>query len=153
MAVSLVPKWDKKQIKKYLDERKRRIDAAIMLNLQRVGEEFVKNSRDNNTYKDRTGNLRSSIGYVIIRNGRQIEQNFETKKGPNGNGKDGQRNAKKIVRQAVKKYPKGFVLIGVAGMNYAAAVEARGFDVISLGSIQAETDLKAAMKRLKEKIK
>ena len=38
-------------------------------------------------------------------------------------------------------YPKGMVLIGVAGMGYAAAVESRGYDVIT-GSAPNSNDIK-----------
>lgn len=152
MAVIVVPKFTKAEIKKFLENRKRQLERAIQFNLQRIGEEFVKNCRDNDTYKDRTGNLRSSIGYVILHNGKQIKRNFKIIEGPDGDGKEGSREAKKLISAVMKDFPVGWVLIGVAGMDYAAAVEAKGYDVISNGAIQAENDLKAAVRRIKTKI-
>ena len=40
------------------------------------------------------------------------------------------------------KYPKGLVLIVVAGMNYAAYVEAKGYNVLSSAELMAENILK-----------
>ena len=42
--------------------------------LMRVGEECVNYARVNGGYLDQTGNLRSSIGYVVMDNGKIISQ-------------------------------------------------------------------------------
>jgi hypothetical protein len=146
MAVSIVPKYDKKAITAMLLKKKQGIERAILLNLTRVGEQFVAQARDNDTYKDQTGNLRSSLGYVILRNGVQVKANFASRK-----GKDGVKAAKDVIDEAKSKFPKGFVLIGVAGMGYAAAVESKGYDVITASSQQAEIELKKAIQRIKMK--
>lgn len=148
MAVAIVPKFTKADIKKMLADKVGRIQQAVLLNLQRIGEQFVAGARDTNTYKDRTGNLRSSIGYVILKDGKQLFESFENK-----GGDEGVERAKELTAESAKKFPKGFVLIGVAGMDYAAAVEAKGFDVISASSIEAETNLKVAIQRISSKVK
>lgn len=149
-----------------LEKKRKNIHDAILLNLRKVGEAFVARARENNTYRDRTGNLRSSIGYVILYNGEQIYQSF--KKFPAGDqkeepkvkkkmgapkitAKDGVYQAKAVIDESKRKFPKGFVLIGVAGMDYAAAVESKGKDVLTGSSIQAEADLKIALDRIKKK--
>jgi len=117
--------------------------------LQRFGEQFVTNARNSASFTDRTGNLRSSIAYVILKNGVQIDSNFEERKG----GKDGISAARDVISDAKKNFPTGFVLIGVAGMDYAAAVEARGFDVISKSASIAESSLRQAISKLGNKLK
>ena len=149
MAVKLVPKFDKAQIKRALLERQKRIKAALILNLTRVGEQFVTNVRNNADFTDRTGNLRSSAAYVIIDNGVQLAENFKA----TSNGPEGIANAKKVIDEAKANFPTGLVLIGVAGMDYAAAVESKGFDVITSSAGIAETSLKAALARLANKLK
>ncbi|MFN3341900.1 MAG: hypothetical protein ACK40M_04340 [Flavobacteriales bacterium] len=151
MAVSLVPKFSKEQIKREVRAWKKRVENALILNMKAAGEQFIISVRNNNTYQDRTGNLRSSTGYIIMKDGRQLFQDYETLPGPDGSGKEGTRAAKRVIREASKRFPRGFVLIGVAGMDYAAAVEAKGFDVISNGAIEAEAALKAAVRRLTKK--
>ena len=75
--VKVVPKFTNADIKKMILQNKQAIIDAILLNINRIGEEFVINARDNKTYKDQTGNLRSSIGYVVLYNGKQLNKNFE----------------------------------------------------------------------------
>lgn len=142
----IVPKFTKEGIRTALEQRKKRIEAAVILNLKRIGEQFVKNARETDTYKDRTGNLRSSIGYVILRNGVQVSENFESR-----GGKQGIETARKVIEEAKQNFPMGYVLIGVAGMDYAAAVESHGLDVITSSSKIAETNLKTAVQRIKSK--
>ncbi len=94
------------------------------------GEAFVNRARENQTYHDQTGNLRSSIGYIIIHNGVIVDQNFRLSK--EGDDREtGKVEAMNYANELVGKYPTGWVLVGFAGMNYAAAVESRGYDVIT----------------------
>lgn len=149
MAVSIVPKFKREDIVKALKIKKQQIEDAVLLRLIRVGEQFVTNARNKADFTDRTGNLRSSIGYVIIKNGVQLKENFKQTAG----GPDGIENAEKAIANAAAKYPSGLVLIGVAGMDYAAAVESRGFDVITTSAGIAATSLKEAMAKLASKLK
>ncbi len=96
-------------------------EIAILI---RIGEDFVNKARTKGEYMDDTGNLRSSIGYILIDNGKVINQKFS------GNDAEGKIAAMDYANQIKSKY-KGLVLIGIAGMNYAAAVEAKGYDVIT----------------------
>ena len=47
----------------------------------------------------------------------------------------------------------GFSLIIVAGMNYAAYVEAKGYNVILPAELKAKKDFPAAMNKLMAKVK
>src|SRR5687768_10758084 len=120
MSVKIVPKFTKADIKKMLELKKQRILDAITQRLQRIGEKFVTNARNKTKaeggFGDITGNLRSSIGYVILYNGAQLNADFD------GKTAEGVVFAKKAVADISAKYPTGFCLIVVAGMEYAAAV-------------------------------
>ena len=113
----------------------------IITILQYVGEEFAKNAKkmkkSQGGFGDRSKNLRSSIGYVILHNGYPVMEYFEGEQ-------EGIDESKKVISSIPKKM--GFQLIGIAGMNYASIVEGKGMNVIS---IQA----KAALERLKEDLK
>lgn len=155
MAVSLVPKFTRAEIAAFMEQQQQRIFDAVLLRLRRIGEQFVKDARENGTYKDRTGNLRSSIGYVILRDGVQLYDNFRRFPGQEGKGKskgEGMDTARKVIEEIKAKFPRGFVLICVAGMDYAAAVESRGLDVLTASSIAAEVSLKKAIKDIQSKI-
>lgn len=146
MAVLIKPKFNAAQIAKMMEPRKQRIYAAIISRLKFIGEQFVTNARNTDTYQDQTGNLRSSIGYVLYRDGQLLNADF-----PGSNG-EGVAKGMALADEVAADHPTGFVLVGVAGMQYAAAVESRGYDVISNSSITAVSDLSRAMKDLKSKV-
>lgn len=148
--IKLVPKFSMGDIEKLIKEKKDRLDAALLLSLRRAGEIFVKNARENGSYRDRTGNLRSSVGYIIVKNGQIIEENFRSSgKGKNAGPNVGRRVADDIAQQ----YRSGYALIGVAGMEYAAAVESRGFEVITSSTLIAEGNLTDAISRIAGKLR
>ena len=95
----------------------------ILQSFIRALEEFIVNAREQmqdhamGTYKDVTTNLRNSIGGFIFYNGELV---FE---------KNNIVTNKSIVEEFIN--PKGFQLIGIAGMNYASHVESKGYNVIS----------------------
>lgn len=155
------PKFNKDQLQVILQGRLERINEALINRFIRIGENFVNRARANRTYKDRTGNLRSSIGYVILKDGVQLTDNFKTFVGPDAvkdlkekvgiSGLEAAQNA--IEARASSAFlQNGVVLICVAGMDYAAAVESKGFDVITGTSLQAEEEVKSAIATLTKKI-
>jgi len=123
----------------------------MLMLLQAAGEQFVKIAREEGSYKDRTGNLRSSIGYVIVSDGTILEYAFQ-KAGEGSEGDKGVDAGYELAKKISTSYTTGMVLIGVAGMNYALAVEAiKGLDVITGASIQTEQWLKKAIKAISNK--
>jgi hypothetical protein len=142
--IRIVPNF--KNIDKILKAKREQIRQKIILKFQLIGEKFIKNARENGTYTDRTGNLRSSVGYVILDNGEQIFGTFP------GGKPEAKEKAEAAASEAKQNYPIGLVLIVVAGMEYAAAVESKGFDVLSGSGKTAETALKKAIKDIQSKI-
>jgi len=137
--MGLIPGFTQANINKRITNWVVSIEQRIIWTLAMVGEQFVNDARNTQTYQDQTGNLRSSIGYIIAKDGVIIQENIEGKA-------EGRAQAKEIAEEVLRENNKGFVLIGVAGMEYAAAVESKGYDVIT-GSIPAAKAL------LKKKIK
>ena len=137
--MGLIPAFSQGDINRKVDRFVVNIEQRIIWTLGMVGEQFVNDARNTQTYKDQTGNLRSSIGYIIAKDGVIIQENVEGKA-------EGRAHAKEVAREVLRDNEKGFVLIGVCGMSYAAAVESKGYDCIT-GSIPAAKAL------LKKKIK
>ncbi len=133
-------------IAKVLQKKVDNINKAVFDRLSRVGEKFVTNARDNDTYKDQTDNLRSSIGYIILKDGVQLQSNFQ------GKNQVGVGRGRQVAEEVADQYPKGWVFIGVAGMDYAAKVEKNGYDVITASSIIAENNLRKGLASLSKKI-
>lgn len=144
--MALVPRFTKAGIERYIQGQQDIIIQAIINRLMFVGEKFIANARTNGNYKDHTGNLRSSIGYIIIRDGEQITQSFP------GSVATGAAKGIAVAQDAALKFPEGIVLICVAGMDYAAAVESKNYDVLTASSITAESDLRKGLQELKAKL-
>jgi hypothetical protein len=145
--MAITPKFNISQVKADLQDRLNRIEQAAINRLIVVGEKFVANARNNHTYKDQTGNLTSSIGYLILKDGQQIEQSFIGKQAI------GKAKGLAVAEEVSEKYPKGLVLIVVAGMEYAGYVESKNYDVITASGITAENDLRKSLAELSNKLK
>lgn len=115
--------------------------------LKYVGEQCVNEMRNRGSYTDRTRNLRGSTGYIIVEDGRIIEQSSFT---PVKNGTDeGPHKGQSFAKELAGTYPKGLVLIVVAGMNYAAYVQDKGYNVTSSAEALAEKQIPRLLYRLK----
>lgn len=146
--MGLTPGFTKKDINDYIQKKLKGYRKAIELRLKRTGEEFVKLARENGQYLDQTGNLRSSIGYIVLYNGIVLSEDYKAV----NNGSEGVKKAQSFAEKIADQYPEGFVLVCVAGMEYAAAVESKGKDVLTGSSQIAEQILKQALKRINDKI-
>ena len=135
-------------VSKYVDEQLERMQKALIYNLQYIGEQCVAHARSlpspsaeagdaphQPNYIDRTGNLRSSIGYVVAVNGKVVESNrFPAVK----SGSDGANEGAKFATEvATREFPEGIVLVVVAGMRYAAHLSAKGYDVLDSSEVLA----------------
>lgn len=110
-----------------------RIHRAMITVLQYIGEECVRQARENGNYIDHTGNLRNSIGYVLLYNGDIVSTNFEERvqsKVINKANGVGVLEGRKLAETLAKDFTKGYALIIVAGMNYAYYVETLNKDVL-----------------------
>ena len=123
------------EIDRYITGRVEAIKKALVYNLCAVGEQVLNAARLTNSYKDQTGNLRSSIGYVVAVDGEIVQMSsFDTVK----EGREGSREGKEYAMQLVRNFPQGIVLIVVAGMNYASYVSAKGYDVLDSSELLAD---------------
>lgn len=118
------------------------VEQAIISRMARVGEQFVNDAKSQQTYQDRSGNLRSSVGYFILKGNRLLDWKLV------GNSK-GVEASKELLSSLPKS--DAIRLIGVAGMDYASLVEARGFNVITLQSMVAIDELDKQLKQLAKK--
>lgn len=113
-----------------------RAENEILKKLSFIGENAVNDARGNGDYMDNTGNLRSSIGYTILKNGETVRtSSFDRVKQEASKAKI---ESTKLLDELRTKFNTGFVLIVVAGMDYAVTVEARGRNVLSSSKLLAE---------------
>lgn len=131
-------------VNQYIQSQTQAYEEAIINALHYAGDEFIENAEANRTFGDRTGNLLASIGYLILKDGQEIFSSFP------GDYPEGVNNAKKAAAEVAANHNRGFVLIGVAGMSYAAAVESMGYDVIT-GSAPSSEKIRDLLKSIKIK--
>lgn len=113
-----------------------RAENEILKKLSFIGENAVNDARANGDYLDHTGNLRSSVGYTILKNGETVRtSSFDRVK---QEASEAKRESTKLLDELRTKFNTGFVLIVVAGMDYAVTVEARGRNVLSSSKLLAE---------------
>lgn len=134
-------------IMKYANSKLDDFKSKIILRLQFLGEKCLNECRSNHTYTDQTGNLTSSMGYVIL-----IDGKVHSTKGFVGKGKEGSDAGEKVSQKLIKEAPQnGFVLIVVAGMNYAHYVEAKGYNVLASAEELAAKEMQKMVQKLKGK--
>lgn len=133
------------EVEAYLDEQIERIEQLIIYNLSYVGDQCLTEARSTNSYKDQTGNLRSSIGYIIVKDGRVIRQSdFAVVR----TGSQGKSEGESFARSLARTFPEGIVLIVVAGMNYASYVSAKGYNVLDSAELLADRLVPSILKQL-----
>ena len=117
MGIRMTTKLD--EIHKVLMKEANRVERLTIRALSYLGEQCVSRVRNrggNKSWYDQSGNLRSSVGYVIAYNGSIIQySDFNQIK----QGSEGVTVGKKLAEELVKRYSSDYVLVIVAGMNYA----------------------------------
>lgn len=138
------------QVNRYINDM---LDAKIqnVIRIMRVvGEDAVNEARSyakDRDWRDVTGNLRSSIGYIITLNGRVVGDNFAKVQGGQPSQKDGKKIGRDLAIDIAKALPE-LALVVVAGMNYAVAVESRGKNVLSSAELKSKLDLQRFLNRI-----
>ena len=120
---------------------------ATIDRLNYVGEAFVRNARESGAYNDITGNLRSSIVFGVYYNGVMVAGGEPDTSGDGNDKGTGARTGITLLNELAMQYTSGYVLIVVAGMQYAAAVESRGKDVLTGSGIEAKNMLAQLFKK------
>lgn len=140
--MAIKPTFQNGAVAAKVQEFQKRLESATVFLLQFMGEELTKYAREQHNYTDQTGNLTNSIGYAVVRNGKIVNYGGEIKSG------DGAAEGLKIAQKMAANASSSFSLLIVAGMNYAAYVEAKGYNVILPAELKAKADLPAYMQKL-----
>ncbi|HXH99226.1 MAG TPA: hypothetical protein VNI52_03080 [Sphingobacteriaceae bacterium] len=113
----------------------------------RLGRERVTDARNKSkemgSFDDKTGNLRSSIGFILFYDSVEVGKEFP------GKLVFGKQAGISSAHEAVLDYPKGWAIVIVAGMSYASHVEAKNFDVITGSTLGMSAKFANAQKRIK----
>lgn len=151
MGIRMATKLD--EIHNTLMREAQRVERLTIRALSYLGEQCVSRVRDregNKSWYDQSGNLRSSVGYVIAYNGNIIQySDFNQIK----QGSEGVSVGKNLAKELVKRYPNDYVLVIVAGMNYAEYVERKdNKDVLASTELWAMDQVPKMLEKLKRQI-
>lgn len=151
----IVPRFTRDDIEREVARQAQAIETAIIKRLRYLGEECVRVAREEGSYMDQTGNLRNSVGYVVYSKGEKIFENFkDVAQGNGGSEVDaeaiGRRHAE--TKAAELAISNDYILIVVAGMDYASVVESHGRDVLTSAEQYAEQKLPSMIAKLKANI-
>ena len=135
-------------IRKKLDAFLEVVEKKQIERLQYLGEMCVKHARlipKNVGFEDQTGNLRSSIGYMVFKDGMAIKGSYTQVEGGSEGVQDGEALARKV---GSKSKDNKIMLVVTAGMNYAVHVESKGRDVLTSAENLAKQELPKMIERL-----
>ena len=178
MGIRMTSKLD--EIHKILMKEAERVERLTIRALSYLGEQCVIRVRDrggDKSWYDQSGNLRSSVGYVIAHNGnivsrygfdssmgkaahtKQVE--YVTKDGKKvsftarvkAGGQEGAKTGKDLAEELARRYSNDYVLVIVAGMNYAEYVEAMdNKDVLASTELWSIDQVPKMLEKLKRQI-
>lgn len=143
------PDFNINDLNKYIEQQVEQQEQNIIRVMRFAGEKAVNEARTNGAYQDRTANLRNSTGYVIVRNGSVLNEDFSSSAtGTEVSELDGRKIGKELAYELAANYPD-LALIVVAGMNYAAYVESKGFNVLTSAEQMANSILPNLLSKIK----
>lgn len=136
----IVSRTDVKKLRDKLELGRGKLIDLLVKNMCYIGEQSIKIAREMGDYNDITGNLRSSIGYIVLSNGTVKQYGAPVQKsGKVGDGNAGVAAGNELLEKLKTGYPYGVVLILCAGMEYAAFVEnVRGKHVLIDAELEAQ---------------
>lgn len=151
MKIKLIPDFTEADFQKEIDAFLQRVEKVTINELMQVGLEFVQDARlktkAQGGFDDQTGNLRSSIGFILMHDGNIVHRDFELSDGGTEKA-EGLSTGIKAAEEIAGAYPKGWAIITVAGMEYASWVEAKGYDVITGSTLGAQAKLDKAFQNV-----
>lgn len=151
--MAIKPNFTKDDVRKRFDAFLNEIEKKQIARLQRLGEMCLVEARTNKGYMMQTGALLSSTGYEVFVDGVAIHSQFDAASGAESNAAETGIKSGQSIAETIGKGTKGIALVVVAGMNYAAYVEAKGYNVLSSAEHLAERELPRMLEELISNIK
>lgn len=137
---------DMKALAKEVSEK---LDAAMIKAMSEVLHDAIEKVRVkmlDKAYEDHTGNLNSSTGFLIYKDGRVVHQDFRL----SNQGTDKQTGLKAGLETAlsVLRETQGWGIVLASGMEYASWVESKGYAVLRGPASELEKILVDAVNKI-----
>lgn len=151
LDMKVTPQFSGRDIEKDLKQFAQDAFRVTLSEFTKVGLDFVEaarmKSKIDGGFDDRTGNLRSSIGFMIFFDGEEVHSDFQASR----DGTDrttGMERGRAYARELGIQEARGWAIITVAGMEYASWVEAKGYDVISGSTLDGVSRIEEASRAI-----
>lgn len=149
--MGITPRFSPGDVAKKFDALLDFIESETIMALRYVGEQAVTYARSipppdegGQGFKDQTANLRSSIGFAVYYNGKQMAGNYEGTAEGTAQGQ--------ALADEVGAGTSGYALVVTAGMYYAVYVESKGRDVLTSAEKKAGDWLKEQLDDIKNAV-
>lgn len=121
--------------------------------LEATVAELVNHAKVNVEYQDQTGNLTSSIGGIVLRNGVPVTYRGFQNEEVGTDGESGVKTGLEFATDVSKNLNTGYGIVIVAGMEYATYVEdVHGLNVLGKTGLKAYEELPKLLAQLKQRI-
>lgn len=151
--MGIKPNFTVEDVRKRYDNFLQVVQEKQIQRLQKLGEMCITDARINKGYMMQTGALTSSTGYEIFVDGVALHSRFDAASGAESSAAQTGITTGRAMAEKVGKETKGVALVVVAGMNYAAYVEAKGYNVLSSAEHLAQRELPRLLDKLISQIK
>lgn len=138
-------------LNRYIAEQAKRIDMIMIRRMEVMVQELTNHAKSQAGYEDQTSNLKGSIGGMVLKDGQIIDtKGFDYSADENGKGAGTGVN---FINELAKNYTKGYVILMVAGMEYASYVEnEKNKNVLAATEMKMERDLPKLFEYIERKI-
>ena len=145
-----------RRLQERLTERQQALRKVLDMKLRQLAEEAVTHAKQNKGYRDRTANLKNSISYALFYDGQLLTQQAgqipHPEEAPKGH-QDVTSNLEEFCQEEGVVRPSGYSLIIVAGMEYGAHVEHKGYNVLHLTKYFLHDEMKKILEETIEEIR
>lgn len=132
--------FDMNDLKRDMEAKTQSIVNAVVQALADLGMKCVNHARSipkEIGFTDRSGNLRSSIGFKIFVGGKPVKEDYKLVL----NGREGMEKGRALADSVGKRCAEHqMMLVVTAGMEYAIYVESKGRDVITSSELLAQQE-------------
>ena len=138
---------NKKFIQDYIRKYSLTIQKALIRELEIIVAKLENHAKSSAEYEDQTSNLKSSIGGVVLQDGKTV-----TYVGFKGKA-EGVDDGTSFINSLIGDYKSGFTIIIVAGMEYATYVENHhDLNVLKKTELKMQSEMQKMLSKLQNKL-
>lgn len=138
---------NKKAINQYLAKYSKVVEEALIREMEIIVAKLENHAKESAGYNDITANLKSSIGGLVLKDGRPVSY-----AGFTGN-EEGVNDGREFIDSLISGVGSGYVILVVAGMEYATYVENyHNLNVLKKTELTLQSEMNTMFTKLQAKL-